>query len=381
MTLGYECIIILGVGESLTEVSALRESQVAETTPALKAWLAGAEQKRPRRGDLVMGTIVALDAEGAWVDIGTKSEGFVPPSEMLTLGRHWQAKPGDEVQLYVLRADDDSPVVLSLDRAWRHRGWQELEAHYESGEPIEAEACDFNRGGLIVDCHGLSGFVPLSQIAGNPSQDGLALRLGDRLKLKVLKLNRGRRQIILSERAALHHLKEQQRKALLADLKPGEVRRGRVSGVHSFGLFVDLGGIDGLVPASEISWAEDNHNQASPKPGEELDVYIMKVDQACGRVVLSLRRTQPHPWETIAHRYQEGQLVTGTITKLVDFGAFARIDGGIEGLVHISELAERRISHPKEVVQRGEALTLKILSIEPQRRRLRLSLRQAQWGG
>ena len=365
----------------MTEVLALKESQVVEAAPTLKALLAEAEQKRPRRGDLVTGIIVTLAGEGAWVDIGTKSEGFVPSGEMLTLGPGQQVKPGDEVKLYVIRADDESPVVLSVDRAQRRRGWQELEAHYQSGEPIEAEVCDFNRGGLIVNCHGVQGFVPLSQIAGNSSRGGLAQRLGDRLKLKVLKLDRWRRQIVLSERGALRELKEQQRKALLAQLRAGEVRRGWVSGVHSFGLFVDLGGIDGLVPASEMSWDEDNQNQPSPQPGEELDVYIMRMDEAAGKVVLSLRRTQPHPWETITQRYGEGQLVSGTITKLVDFGAFARIDGGIEGLIHISELSERRINHPKEVVQEGEALTLKILSIEPQRRRLRLSLRQAQWGG
>ncbi len=196
-------------------------------------------------------------------------------------------------------------------------------------------------------------------------------------------MNRRRNRVILSERAALQQKREQEKDRLLEELEEGEVRRGRVSGLSSFGVFVDLGGADGLVHISELSWESVRSPDEVVHIGEELDVYVLKVDQQTRKIALSIRRLQPEPWQTVADRYQVGQIVEGTVTKLTTFGAFARIEGSVEGLIHISELTDRIVQHPKEVVREGDAVTLKIIRIEPERRRLGLSLKQAEepWDG
>jgi small subunit ribosomal protein S1 len=202
--------------------------------------------------------------------------------------------------------------------------------------------------------------------------------VGKQFRLKVIEIDRRRNRLILSERAALHDWRNEQKERLLQELKEGEIRRGRVTGIRNFGIFVDLGGADGLVHISEVSWDRTKSPEEVVKVGDEVSIYVMKVNPETKKIALSLRRAQPEPWETIIDKYRVGQLVTGTITKLASFGAFARLEGPIEGLIHISELADRRIEHPKEVVKEGEVLTLKVLRIEPERRRLGLSLRQAQ---
>ena len=196
--------------------------------------------------------------------------------------------------------------------------------------------------------------------------------------LKVLELNRQRRRAILSERLAHQAQREQRKQKLIEELHEGEVHKGKVTGISSFGAFVDLGGADGLIHISELSWEPVQAVDDVLKVGEEVEVYVLRVDPEARKIGLSLRRLQPEPWQTVAERYQEGQLVTGTVTKLANFGAFVRLEGSIEGLVHISELSQRVIQHPKEVVQEGDVLTLKILRIEPERRRLGLSLKQAE---
>ncbi len=203
-------------------------------------------------------------------------------------------------------------------------------------------------------------------------------RVGQTVVVKVIEIEQERRRLILSERAAFEEQREGQKEQFLGGLKEGEVVSGRVSGIHSFGAFVDLIHMEGLVPVSELSWDRDKPPQETVELGQDISVMVMKVDMASKRLVLSLRRTQSHPWDSIAERYQEGQVVEGTVTKIMPFGAFARLDGSIEGLIHISELASNPINHPKQVVNPGDVLSLKSLSIETERRRIRLSLRQAQ---
>lgn len=342
--------------------------------------------KSLRRGELVTGLVVAKDGDGIWVNIGAKSEGIVPHHELRS--QNGEVEVGDEVLVYVIQPETaDGRAMLSLDRAQRYEGWRLLEHHRLSGETVEAEAIGFNRGGLLVRYQGIQGFVPISQVVGyregrhQNGQSWLEERVGQQLRVKVIELDQERRRLILSERAAFEECREQQKEQFLAGLHEGETLRGRVSGIHSFGAFVDLGQMEGLIPVSELSWDREKSPQEVVKLGEEVDVMVIKVDMASKRLALSLRRTQSHPWDSIPERYQVGQVVMGTVTKIMPFGAFARIDGAIEGLIHISEMAPHPINHPKQIVHQGDVLPLKILSIEPERRRIRLSLRQAQEEG
>ena len=257
-----------------------------------------------------------------------------------------------------------------------------LQTRFEEGEAFDGEVTGYNKGGLLVNVEGVHAFVPLSQVVGvRPDQDGeggLASAVGKQLRLKVIEINRRRNRVILSERAALQEWRSQQKDRLLAELKEGEIRKGRVSSVRSFGVFIDLGGADGLAHLSEVSWDRNKTPEEMYRIGDEVDVYVMKVDPETKKIALSLRRAQPEEWDLIVDKYQVGRVVPGMVTKLVTFGAFARIEGPVEGLIHVSELVDRRIAHPKEVVREGDLLPLKIVRIERDRHRLGLSLRDAR---
>ena len=349
--------------------------------------LQDAEPMKPvRRGDLVAGEVMSVDEDGILVNIGHKSEGVIPTREMRSLSAEALSgiRPGDEVYTYVIRTfSEQSPAILSLDRARGEMGWLVLQRNLDSGATVEGVIQGFNKGGAIVEVEGIQGFIPLSQLAsmnrisgeGN-QEEALAQRVGQSVELRMLELNRRRNRVILSERLALQQKRDGEKDRLLLELREGEVRRGRVSGISSFGAFVDLGGADGLIHISEFSWEPVQSPEEVVKLGDELDVYVLKVDQDARKIALSLRRLQTEPWQTIADRYYEGQLVQGTVTKLTNFGAFARLEGSVEGLIHISELTDRIVGHPNEVVEEGAVLTLKIIKIEPERRRLGLSLKQ-----
>ncbi len=282
---------------------------------------------------------------------------------------------------------DETPAILSLDRARSEVGWRTLEKCLESGSTIEGEVLAFNRGGAIVKVLDVQGFVPASQLVSIDrardqddqlgSDDG---SIGYVLRLKVMEVNRRRNRAIFSERIALQEWREGQKERLLQELREGETVRGKVTSVCNFGVFVDLGGADGLIHISELSWEAVETPGDVVNIGDEVEVYVLKVDTENKKIGLSLRRVHPTPWDTLAERYQVGQLVEGTVTKLVNFGAFARIEGAIEGLIHISEMTDGFVRHPREVVKEGDVLTLKIVRIEPERRRLGLSLKQAEEG-
>ncbi len=356
-----------------------------------------------RRGDVVEGVVMRSDPEGILVNIGHKAEGLVPPAEMRTLQKEGsqQLEIGDEIVAMVVKGESaEGSALLSIDRAVGEVGWRTLEKALESGQRVDGKILGFNRGGAIVESEGIQGFVPMSQLmtvsrdnireareaAEAEHADGKAERrqleesqdIGKVLELKVLEVNRGRNRAILSERQAIQEMREEKKARLIKELTEGEVRRGKVTGISSFGAFVDLGGADGLVHISELSWSTVSSPDEVVKVGQEVEVCVLRVDAENKKIALSLKRLQREPWETITERYQVGDVVDATVTKLTDFGAFARVEGSVEGLIHISELTHRMINHPREVVRQGDAVRLKILRIEPERRRLGLSLRQAE---
>ena len=357
-----------------------------------------------RRGDVVEGVVMRADTDGIFVNIGHKAEGVVPPGEMRSLKSEEVEglKVGDEIVTFVIRPETaEGAAILSIDRAVGEQGWRVLEKALESGIGIEGKILGFNRGGAIVEAEGVQGFVPMSQLVSVPrehfreaqeskeaaedeGENGASVRdpradeIGRILQLRVLEVNRGRNRAIFSERQAIQELREERKALLIQELTEGEVRRGKVTGISSFGAFVDLGGADGLIHISELSWNSVNSPEEVVKLGDELDVYVLRVDAENKKIALSLRRLHPEPWETINERYHVGDIVDATVTKLTNFGAFARVEGSVEGLIHISELTSRVISHPREVVREGDEVKLKILRIEPERRRLGLSLKQAQ---
>jgi small subunit ribosomal protein S1 len=339
-----------------------------------------------RRGEVVEGTIISINRDGVIVDIGAKSEGLIPVNEMHSLGADPLGKvaTGDKIVAYVIQPEtSEGEVLLSIDRARGERGWRTLQTLFESGESFEGEVTGFNKGGLLVNVEGVAAFVPLSQLVGlRPERSetgaGLQTAVGRSLRLKVIELNRRRNRVILSERGALQEWRTQQKDRLLSELEEGEVRKGRISSIRNFGVFVDLGGADGLVHLSEISWDRTKSPEELFKLGDEVDVYVMKVDNERKKIALSIRRAQPAHWDGIVDKYQVGEVVPGIVTKLATFGAFARIEGPVEGLIHVSELVDRRISHSQEAVREGDVLPLKIIRIERDRHRLGLSLKQAR---
>ena len=365
-------------------------SEMNEDTMDMAALLAQEEMSSIhslRRGEVVEGTIISINRDGVIVDIGSKSEGLIPVNEMHSLGADplSHIEVGEKIVAYVMQPEtSDGDVLLSVDRARGEKGWRQLQTLFESGESFEAEVTGFNKGGLLVNVEGVAAFVPLSQLVGlrpernDTSGAGLQAAVGKSLRLKVIELNRRRNRVILSERGALQEWRSQQKERLLSELEEGEIRKGRISSIRSFGVFVDLGGADGLVHLSEISWDRTKAPEELFNIGDEVDVYVMKVDSEKKKIALSIRRAQPAHWDGIVDRYQVGEVVPGIVTKLATFGAFARIEGPVEGLIHVSELVDRRINHSQEAVREGDILPLRIIRIERDRHRLGLSLKQAR---
>lgn len=343
------------------------------------------EFRTPRRGEVVDGVVVSIDRDGVLVDIGTKSEGVIPGHEAQPYIERGELNVGDEVLVYIVHPENqDGHVALSLNRARAERGWRTMQKQYEEGKIVEAEVVDYNKGGLIAEVEDVRGFVPLSQVAGvrveGSSEEELKEKLGtlvgQKMQVKILEINRRRNRLILSERQATQERRGLRKEQLIAELQEGETRHGRVSSLCDFGAFVDLGGADGLIHLSELAWRQVSHPSEVLKVGDEIDVYVLGVDREKKKIALSLRRLQPEPWTTMADRYHPGDLVQGTVTKLATFGAFARVEDGVEGLIHISELGDQHITHPREVVKEGDTLTLRVLRVDPARRRLGLSLKQ-----
>jgi small subunit ribosomal protein S1 len=337
-----------------------------------------------QRGQIVEGHIVQIRPDEILVDVGSKSEGIIEGRELERLGSEGLSSmhEGDPILVYVVSPEDKSGnVVLSLARAQAERDWRDAQQLFESGEIFEGTVAGYNKGGLIVRMGKVRGFVPSSQIVSikerGAGEEALAALVGQKLQLKIIEIDRTRNRLILSERAAMREWRKQHKEKLLSELQEGDIRKGEVISLCDFGAFVDLGGADGLIHLSELSWRRITHPSEVLKVGNEVEVYVLNVDRERKRIGLSLKRLESDPWGTIAQRYHVGQLVEGTITKLVKFGAFARIfDDDVEGLVHLSELSEQRISHPKEVVQEGDVRTLRVIRIDSDQRRIGLSLKR-----
>jgi small subunit ribosomal protein S1 len=347
-----------------------------------------------KHGDVVEGTVVRIDKDEILVDIGAKSEGVVSNRELY--GRNAESQPqlnvGDTVLVYVLQPESqEGHAVLSLRRAGLERKWRSMQEQLDAGAIIEAPVIDHNKGGLIVDC-GIRGFVPISQIVDFPRRpqteqprdaaqeiaEKLQPYVGRKLRLKILEVNRKANRLILSEKVALYEERREKRDELFSSLQVGQKVTGSVRSIAPFGVFIDLGGIDGLVHKSELSWNKVNNPEAGYKVGEEVEAEVIDINHERGRISLSIRRLQPDPWHSTVADLNVNDLIDGTVTKIVNFGAFVRVRDGLEGLIHISELSHQRVAHPGDVVHEGQRLKLKIISLDSERHRLGLSLKQAE---
>ena len=342
-----------------------------------------------RAGDTVEGSIVSVSPNQILVDIHYKSDTIVDPREMERLDKDFLAAlaAGDPISAVVVQPEDrDGNVVISLSRAQQDQDWEQAEELLDSQDVFEGVITGYNRGGVIVRVGRVRGFVPASQLSpqwqgqqdteADPEQRWVRL-VGQKLQLKVVELDRLRNRLILSERLAMRDLRKGQKDRLLSSLQRGDVLKGIVTSIADFGAFVDLGGADGLIHLSELAWHRVGHPSEVLKVGQQVEVYVMNVDPEKKRIGLSLRRMTPEPWSVVADQYVVGQIVTAQITRLMAFGAFAKIDNTIEGLIHISEMADYRIGHPKEIVQEGDEVQVRIIKVDPQNRRVGLSLRQA----
>ena len=333
-------------------------------------------------GDLVSGTIVQIDREEVLVDIGYKTEGVIPVRELSI--RHDVApgelvKIGDRIEALVLQKEDkEGRLILSKKRAQYEKAWSDVEEKKNKDEVVTGTVIEVVKGGLIVDI-GLRGFLPASLVEMRRVRD-LSPYMGQEVECRIIELDKNRNNVVLSRRAFLEQSQSESRTTFLSQLQKGQVRSGTISSIVNFGAFVDLGGVDGLVHVSELSWKHIDHPSEVVAVGDEVTVEVLEIDNDRERVSLSLKATQEDPWQAFARTHTINQVVPGEVTKLVPFGAFIKVFEGIEGLVHISELAERHVEIPEQVVQVGDKLFVKIIDIDLERRRISLSLKQANEG-
>src|SRR6266702_118597 len=334
-------------------------------------------------GDIVAGVIVKVDRDEVLLDIGYKTEGVIPSRELSIkhdVDPNEVVSVGDEIEALVLQKEDkEGRLILSKKRAQYEKAWGTIEAKKAADEVVSGPVIEVVKGGLIIDI-GLRGFLPASLVDLRRVRD-LHPFVGKVLECKIIELDKNRNNVVLSRRAYLEETQREQRDEFLTNLKPGEVRQGTVSSVVNFGAFVDLGGMDGLVHVSELSWKHVDHPSSVVTVGDEVTVQVLDVDLDRERISLSLKATQQDPWQEFANGHQVGELVYGKVTKLVPFGAFVQVGEGIEGLVHISEMAEEHVEAPEQVVTPGEELWVKIIDIDLDRRRISLSIKQAAEGG
>jgi small subunit ribosomal protein S1 len=341
----------------------------------------------PKQGEVRTGVIASIGENEVLVSVGTKSEGVISARELDQLSDEERVEfaVGVEIPVYVVNPEDpNGNVHLSYLRALEERDWKRAEHLLESGEAYQGNIIGFNKGGLLVPMGRLRGFVPGSQVSvirrlestGSTPEQRWGEMIGEPITVSVIEVDRERRRLILSERAALQETRETLKERLLDELEEGDVRTGRVTSLADFGAFVNIEGADGLVHLSELSWEHVDHPKEVLKVGQEVKVKVINVDYDRKRIGLSIRQLQPDPWLKRIENIKEGQLVEGTITHLTKFGAFARLDEDLEGLIHISELSEQRVAHPKEVVHEGDVVTLRVIKIDPERHRIGLSLRK-----
>ncbi|WP_084956493.1 30S ribosomal protein S1 [Thermoactinospora rubra] len=369
---------------SSTEATSTTPQVAVNDIGSEEAFLAAIDEtiKYFNDGDIVEGTVVKVDRDEVLLDIGYKTEGVIPsrelsikhdvdPAEVVEVGEHVEA-------LVLQKEDKEGRLILSKKRAQYERAWGTIEKIKDEDGIVTGTVIEVVKGGLILDI-GLRGFLPASLVEMRRVRD-LQPYVGRELEAKIIELDKNRNNVVLSRRAWLEQTQSEVRQTFLNTLQKGQVRKGVVSSIVNFGAFVDLGGVDGLVHVSELSWKHIDHPSEVVEVGQEVTVEVLDVDMERERVSLSLKATQEDPWQQFARTHQIGQVVPGRVTKLVPFGAFVRVEEGIEGLVHISELAERHVEIPEQVVQVGDEIFVKIIDIDLDRRRISLSLKQANEG-
>jgi small subunit ribosomal protein S1 len=331
-------------------------------------------------GDVVTGKVVRIDKDEVLVDIGYKSEGVIPSHELSirkSVDASEEVELGEEVDALVLtKEDQDGRLILSKKRARFEKAWRRIEGAAESGEPVEGTVIEVVKGGLIIDL-GVRGFLPASLVDIRRVQN-LDDFLGQKIECKVIELNRSRNNVVLSRRAVLEEERKEVRQQILDRLQPGQVVEGAISNIVEFGAFVDLDGIDGLIHISELSWSHVNHPSEILNIGDVVPVKVLDIDRERQRISLGLKQTQEDPWQRVMDTYNVGDVLEGKVTKVVSFGAFVEILDGVEGLVHISELAQHHVENPREVVNQGDTVKVKILEIDSERRRLSLSVKRVE---
>lgn len=366
---------------SSTETTATTPQVAVNDIGDADAFLAAIDEtiKYFNDGDIVDGVIVKVDRDEVLLDIGYKTEGVIPSRELSIkhdVDPNEVVKVGDEIEALVLQKEDkEGRLILSKKRAQYERAWGTIEKIKEEDGIVTGTVIEVVKGGLILDI-GLRGFLPASLVEMRRVRD-LQPYVGKELEAKIIELDKNRNNVVLSRRAWLEQTQSEVRQTFLTTLQKGQVRSGVVSSIVNFGAFVDLGGVDGLVHVSELSWKHIDHPSEVVEVGQEVTVEVLDVDMDRERVSLSLKATQEDPWQQFARTHQIGQVVPGKVTKLVPFGAFVRVDEGIEGLVHISELAERHVEIPEQVVQVNDEIFVKVIDIDLERRRISLSLKQA----
>lgn len=348
------------------------------------------DYQRPMRGDIRYGTVLHKANHEIILDIGVKLDAVIPSSDLdkLTPEEIAEVHVGDSIPVYILSPEDpEGRIVVSINMAKSQEDWEEAEKYVASGDIFSGEVAGYNKGGLIVPFGRLRGFIPASQVAGltgpasgpdgNGRVDQLAEMVGREIKAKVIEVDSKRRRLILSERSAMREWRAENKSRLMDELQVGDVRKGVVTNLLNFGAFVDLGGADGLVHVSELVWHRVKHPKDVLSIGDAVEVYVLSVDREDERIALSMKRLQPDPWTQVTTKYSVGDVVEGEVTNLADFGAFARIEAGVEGLIHISELTDEKIEHPREVVHRGQRIPVRIISIDTDRQRIGLSYKRA----
>jgi small subunit ribosomal protein S1 len=340
----------------------------------------------PSQGEIRTGVIASIMPSQILVSIGAKSEGVILGRELeqIVPAEREAFKVGQEIPVYVVNPEDNNGnVILSYVRARESMGWEVVEKMQETSESFDGVIEGYNKGGLIVLVHGLRGFIPASQISmtrrsmvQGDTPDRWAKMIGETISVRIIEVDRARRRLILSERAANPESRQSIKERVIDELEEGATYTGRVTSIADFGAFVNINGADGLVHLSELSWERVQHPSEVLEVGQEVKVKVISVDREKKRIGLSMRALQGDPWHEKVEKFKVGQLVEGTITRLTKFGAFARLEGDIEGLIHISELSENRINHPKEAVKEGDTLTLRVIRIDSDQRRIGLSLRK-----
>lgn len=338
--------------------------------------------EQPQRGEIRNAEILQIDEREIIVDLGAKYDGIVPIADLERLDPEVRArlKVGDNVPVYVLNRDPNDNLTVSINMGMQQYDWEKARELLKTEDVVTVEVKGHNRGGILVQWNRLEGFIPSSHListTSSGSRDTWDDLIGDKLTVKVIEVDQSRRRLIFSEREAQREQRALHKARLLAELKEGDVVQGKVTGLRDFGAFVNLGGADGLIHVSELAWHRVDHPRDVLRVGEEIEVYVLSLDRDTNRIALSRKRLLPDPWESAGEKYHEGQLVEGTVTNVVDFGAFVALDDGLEGLLHLSEMGNGSLKEPHSYVKKGDRLSLRISHLEPDKRRVGFTQR---WG-